>query len=206
VFDALRSYLSLANGLTEVTRERVKAAARALAAQGGATAEQVSGLTDDLLATSRTNSEALLNVVRSEIDRTLGRFGLVTSDEVSALEARVRELERERQVTARTSRPPAPDAPAAQPVSRKAADTKSSSSGRTAAGGKSTGRKAAGRSATGTKAAGTKAAGTKAAGTKAAGTKATNRTTAATRTAAAQTRTPSRRTTKRSAPSQDGPR
>ena len=201
MFDALRSYLSLANGLTEVTRERVKAAARALAAQGGATAEQVSGLTDDLLATSRTNSEALLNVVRSEIDRTLGRFGLVTSDEVSALEARVRELERERQVTARTSRPPAPDAPAAQPVSRKAADTKSSSSGRTAAGGKSTGRKAAGRSATGTKAAGTKAAGTKAAGTKA-----TNRTTAATRTAAAQTRTPSRRTTKRSAPSQDGPR
>ena len=39
--DALQSYLTLAGGLTEVTRQRALAAAKALAAQGEATAEQV---------------------------------------------------------------------------------------------------------------------------------------------------------------------
>ena len=57
--DALRGYLSMATGLTDVTRRRATDAAKALLAQGEATAEQVSQLTDELLATSRSNREAL---------------------------------------------------------------------------------------------------------------------------------------------------
>ncbi len=34
VLDGLRGYLQLANGLTDVTRERARAAAKALVAQG----------------------------------------------------------------------------------------------------------------------------------------------------------------------------
>ena len=46
---ALKAYLSLATGLTEVTRLRAVAAARALVSSGEATAEQVSSLAEDLL-------------------------------------------------------------------------------------------------------------------------------------------------------------
>lgn len=91
--DALRGYLSMANGLTEVPRRRAAAAAKALLAQGEATAEQVSQLTDELLATSRSNREALSNLIRYEVDRTLDQMGLVTADKLRALTARVATLE-----------------------------------------------------------------------------------------------------------------
>ena len=55
VRDALSNYLTLASGLTEVTRQRARAAAKALVAQGGATVEQVSSLAEEMLHTSRAN-------------------------------------------------------------------------------------------------------------------------------------------------------
>ena len=91
--DALRGYLAMANGLTEVPRRRAAAAAKALLAQGEATAEQVSQLTDELMATSRSNREALSNLIRYEVDRTLDQMGLVTADKLRALTARVATLE-----------------------------------------------------------------------------------------------------------------
>jgi polyhydroxyalkanoate synthesis regulator phasin len=93
VRDALKSYLALAGGLTEVTRQRAVGAARALVAQGEATAEQVSTLAEDLLAQSRSNREAVSALVKYEVDRTLGRFGLAANDEVTELTKRVRSLE-----------------------------------------------------------------------------------------------------------------
>lgn len=63
--DAVRGYLALASGLTDVAVEGAKATARALVTQGGV-----------------------------EVERALGRLGLATADEVAALNARVRELER----------------------------------------------------------------------------------------------------------------
>jgi hypothetical protein len=41
VFEGLRSYLQLASGLTEVSRQRAMAAARSLISQSGAGVEQV---------------------------------------------------------------------------------------------------------------------------------------------------------------------
>ena len=91
--DALKGYLALANGLTEVTRQRAVAAAKALVAQGEATAGQVGSLADDLVTQSKSNREAVTALVKYEVDRTLGRVGLATADEVSELTARVRALE-----------------------------------------------------------------------------------------------------------------
>ncbi len=91
--DALKGYLALATGLSEVTRQRAVGAAKALVAQGEATAGQVSSLADDLLVQSRSNREAVTALVKYEVDRALGRVGLASNDEVGELTARIRALE-----------------------------------------------------------------------------------------------------------------
>lgn len=139
--DALKSYLALASGLTEVTRQRAVGAAKALVSQGEATAEQVSTLAEDLLAQSKSNREAVTALVKYEVDRTLGRLGLAANDEVTELTKRVRALEAQlRDVTAAagggkagaasatTSAAPAKKATAAKAPTKKAAATKKSGS------------------------------------------------------------------------------
>lgn len=93
--DALKSYLALAAGVTQLTRRSALAAARALVTSGEATAEQVTALAEDLLAQTRQNREAVAALVAFEVDRALGRLGLATADEVTSLTGRVRDLERE---------------------------------------------------------------------------------------------------------------
>jgi hypothetical protein len=103
VLDGLRGYIQLANGLTDVTRERALAAAKALVAQGEAgvgavlpqpVRTQVSTLTDDLLATSKANRDLLVNLVRSEVERSVARLGLVSAKELEAAVRRTRSLEK----------------------------------------------------------------------------------------------------------------
>ena len=93
MFDAVKNYLALANGVTEVTRQRAVSAAKALVASGEATAEQVGNLADDLLTTSRNNRDTVLALVRYEIDRALVRLGLATSEEISSLAQRLASVE-----------------------------------------------------------------------------------------------------------------
>lgn len=93
--DAVKGYLTLAAGLTEVTRQRATAAAKALVAAGEARTEQVSQLVDDLLAQSKQNREAVSALVTYEVDRAFGRLRLATNDEVASLVERVRSLEAE---------------------------------------------------------------------------------------------------------------
>ncbi|MCU1674181.1 MAG: Polycystic kidney disease protein 1-like 3 [Frankiales bacterium] len=123
--DALKSYLALAGGLTDVTRQRATAAAKALVAQGEATAEQVTTLADDLLKQSKSNREAVAALVKYEVDRTLGRVGLATNDEVHELTQRVRTLEaqlREAQAGQKSETPAkAPAKKAAQAPAKAAA-------------------------------------------------------------------------------------
>jgi polyhydroxyalkanoate synthesis regulator phasin len=123
VKDALKGYLALASGLTEVTRQRATAAAKALVAQGEATAGQVTGLADDLIAQSKSNREAMTALVRFEVDKALGRVGLASADEVSELTARVRSLESELRGKAGAStakKAPAKKAPAKKAPAKKA--------------------------------------------------------------------------------------
>jgi polyhydroxyalkanoate synthesis regulator phasin len=94
VRDAVRGYLALATGMTEVTAARARSAARSLVEQGEATAGQVSALAEDLVATSRRNRESLALLVRHEVDQAVKRLGLAPSGDVAELTRRVRELER----------------------------------------------------------------------------------------------------------------
>lgn len=91
--DALNNYLALATGLTEVTRQRAEAAAKALVAQGEAAAEQVRPLAEELLAASRANRENVAVLVRTEVDKALGRVGIVTADEMARLQRRLQTVE-----------------------------------------------------------------------------------------------------------------
>ena len=92
--EALRGYLGLATGVTEVTAARARAAARALVEQGEATATQVTALADDLISTSRRNRESLAVLVRHEVEQTVRRLGLASNGDVDELTRRVRDLER----------------------------------------------------------------------------------------------------------------
>ncbi|HVE74153.1 MAG TPA: hypothetical protein VNA30_03555 [Mycobacteriales bacterium] len=118
--EALKGYLALAAGLTEVTKQRAATAARAFVAQGEATAEQVQGLTDDLLQQSKQNREALAALVRGEVERVRGRVGFVTLEQLEALTARVQRLE----AAAGGSTATKAAAPAAKAAARAAAPAK----------------------------------------------------------------------------------
>ncbi len=123
--DAIKGYLALANGLTEVTRQRANAAAKALVAQGEATAGQVQALADDLVAQSKNNREAITSLVHYEVDRALERFGLANKDEVDALKARIKDLEKQlREAQSGAAAKPAPKAPAAKKAPAKKAAKK----------------------------------------------------------------------------------
>jgi polyhydroxyalkanoate synthesis regulator phasin len=118
VREALTNYLSLASGISEVTKKRARSAARALVAQGEATVEQVSGLAEEIVGTSRANRGALVNLIRYEVDRALTRVGLATAEELAGLQRRIAELEkalRERSAGTAGSAPAGEPAPPTAP-------------------------------------------------------------------------------------------
>lgn len=116
--DALKNYLALANGLTEVGRQRAVDAAKALVAQGEATAEQVTSIAEDLVETSRNNREMVTALVRSEIDKALSRVGLATADEVQKLTQRLKSVEAA--LRSASSTPGTPAKPAAKAAAKPA--------------------------------------------------------------------------------------
>lgn len=129
MFEELRGYLQLATGLSEVTAAKAKEAAMALVAHGLSLTTkapdvvgQVQELADDLVATSRSNREALTSLIRAEVDRNVARMGFVREDELAALRRHVQRLEEhvqrlEGQSTAgAATSPAAPSAPAKAPA------------------------------------------------------------------------------------------
>ena len=122
--DALKGYLALATGLTEVTRQRATAAAKALVAQGEAAAGSVTAIADDLVAQSKSNREAVTALVKFEVDKALGRVGLATAEEVTELTARIRQLEKELREAKKAPAPAAKKAPATKAPAKKAAAKK----------------------------------------------------------------------------------
>lgn len=137
VRDAVRNYLGLAAGIGTLTQQRAVAAARALVSSGEATAEQVSSLADDLLATSKANREAVAGLVRVEIERALGRLGLATAEDVRALTARLAAAEGTARAADRAATGPAKKAATtttkrapAKKAARRPATTSGTSAGR----------------------------------------------------------------------------
>jgi polyhydroxyalkanoate synthesis regulator phasin len=109
--EAWRAYLELALGMTEASRKKATKAVKRLVGKGGATAEQLHVLAEELVRTSAANREGLARMIRVELDRALLRLGLANGDEVTALEERVRQLEEQ----LRAAAAPEPVEPAADP-------------------------------------------------------------------------------------------
>ncbi|MET9275634.1 polyhydroxyalkanoate synthesis protein PhaF [Kribbella sp. NPDC003557] len=97
VLDALRGYVQLASGLTEVTKQKAQTAAKALLQQTGADAltSRASELADEIVATSKSNRQLLQAIVSNEVEGAVARLGFVRSEEVAALTRRVKALETE---------------------------------------------------------------------------------------------------------------
>jgi len=98
----VRIYLEMATGLTEATATKAMEVAGSLIAQGmslGAkqpadVASSVAQAADELMAQSKTNRDLLIGLIRTEVDRAIGRVGFVREDELAALRARVEKLNR----------------------------------------------------------------------------------------------------------------
>ncbi len=91
--DAWRSYLELALGFTEASRKKAMSVARTLTERSGVTVEQLQQVAEDLTETSAANREALVKLIRYELDRALAAVGLATAEEVGDLTRRIRDLE-----------------------------------------------------------------------------------------------------------------
>ena len=89
-----------------MTRQRASQVARQIVEQGGVVvtgvassagsadvAKQVQGLAEDLLATARTNRDLLIGLIRTEVERTVNRLGLVGADELNAMARVVERLQ-----------------------------------------------------------------------------------------------------------------
>ena len=105
MLDDLRTYVQMATGVTEATTAKAKDVISGLVASGMALTSravpapdvvgQVQELADDLVATSKNNRELLTGVIRSEVDKAVGRMGFVREDELAALRRHVQRLEAE---------------------------------------------------------------------------------------------------------------
>ena len=112
VADALKGYIQLANGLTDVTKDKASAAAKSLAAQTpdvvGTTAQtalntavataltsamRAQGLAEELLVTSRDNRALLMGIIRTEVERVVTALGFAKESEVDAVRHKVDKLE-----------------------------------------------------------------------------------------------------------------
>ena len=100
MLDDIRGYLQMASGLTEVTAAKAREIAMALVGQGlnlstkaPDVVGQVQELADDLVATSKGNRDLLTGMIRTEVDKAVGRMGFVREDELAALRRHVQRLE-----------------------------------------------------------------------------------------------------------------
>lgn len=99
---ALKNYVELATGLTEATAAKAKEAAMGLVAQGmsmgtkqpAEVAASVQQAADDLVAMSKSNRDLLASMIRTEVDKAVGRMGFVREQELAAMRARVEKLEK----------------------------------------------------------------------------------------------------------------
>ena len=105
MLDSLKTYIQLASGLTEATAAKAKETVTGLIGQGlGISAKtpdvvgSVQEMADDLMATSKSNRDLLLSLIRTEVDKAVGRVGFVREDELAALRKHVQRLDEELRV------------------------------------------------------------------------------------------------------------
>jgi polyhydroxyalkanoate synthesis regulator phasin len=103
VLDAVKSYLQMASGIAEAGAAKAMETAQDLFTQGlpdissapEQLAEQVQLIADDLMEQSRTNRELIVGLLRTEVERAVGRIGFVREEELAAVRAHVDRLEQQ---------------------------------------------------------------------------------------------------------------
>lgn len=100
MIEAIRSYVQLAAGIVEASAARAKDAATSVVAQGLETRAEdigshVTVIAEDLIEQGRTNREVVIGIVRTEVDRAVGRMGFVREEELAAVRKHVQRLEQE---------------------------------------------------------------------------------------------------------------
>ena len=102
MLEELKPYLDMANGLTEVNRQRATEVAKALIAQGMALSakgeasdKDVRDVADEVLTSVKANREFLLDLVRTEVQKATGAMGFVHTDELDSLRRHIERLERQ---------------------------------------------------------------------------------------------------------------
>lgn len=97
VLDVMRGYLQVAGGLTDISVQRARDLADSLLSRSSDAAErsteQITALADDLVKQSQNNRDILIGIVRTEIDRSVGRMGFVREEELAAVRNHVQRLE-----------------------------------------------------------------------------------------------------------------
>lgn len=92
-----------------MTRTRAEAVVRELVKAGEVSREQASERVDELVARGRRMTDSLVEAVRKEVARQLATMGVVTRDDLAALEARLQaRIDKAAPGTPPAKKPPAP--------------------------------------------------------------------------------------------------
>jgi polyhydroxyalkanoate synthesis regulator phasin len=87
--DVLKRYLDAGMAFTQLTRTRAEGIVKELVRAGEVRRERTQETVDDLIERSRRNTEALVNLVRKEVNSQLSQLGLATKLDLSRLERRL---------------------------------------------------------------------------------------------------------------------
>jgi len=87
--DLFRRYLDAGVAFTQLTRQRAESIVKDLVQAGEVSREQATARVEELLERSRQNTDAVLSLVRKEIDDRVAQLNLVTRDDVNNLLGRL---------------------------------------------------------------------------------------------------------------------
>ena len=109
---------------TELRRSQARRLASDLVAQGQLARDQLGAAVDELVEISRSRSEELRTIIRSEVQRQLGGLGLATKNDLAALERRLRAAPPARATAKKSPTRKAAKKAAKKPAAKKAAAKK----------------------------------------------------------------------------------
>ncbi len=87
--DLIRRSLDAGMEFTQMTRRRAEAIVRDLVRSGDVSREQTTARVEELLERSRQNTEALVKLVRREIDQRISALNLVSREDLGAWASRI---------------------------------------------------------------------------------------------------------------------
>ena len=91
---AWQRYVETASGLTKVTKQAAERTIQGLVKQGEVAADRAERAVDELLKRSEMNRQAVSKLVAEEVERAVGRLGLVRRRDLERLEDRIDTLQR----------------------------------------------------------------------------------------------------------------